>query len=580
MDLEISGNDDLMQHEHTPLATSDSLGVAAGGLGSRETFAIDDVDDPETERRKLEEAARTFLIEQTHQVIIPSYSAWFNMAKINSIETKSLPEFFNGRNRSKTPSIFKDYRDFMINTYRLNPIEYLTVTACRRNLAGDVCAVMRVHAFLEQWGLINYQIAPESRPSTISPPFTGHFRVTADTPRGLQPLQPCNNSTSTKGKPLGRTTNLMSRPPQPGISLELRRNVYDSTYLTSSNGVNMDSSESHKQYNCFTCGVDCSRLRYHSIKQKKYDLCSSCYEEGRFPSTSHSGDFVKMDGLPPMGGNAWTDSETLLLLEGLEMFDEDWDQIADHIGSKSREQCVLQFLQLPIEDSYLEGQSAHTGPLQHSRTPYSQADNPVISVAAFLASAVRPEVALASAQSAIREMTKELSQSEQHNSGFQDVKADVKTSRDTSKDQVAMERVAGVALGTAAAKAHLLASCEQTNLTSAVSRIVKLQMEKLDTKLAQFNELERVLEADRRQLEASRQQIYLDRLALKKQVFTVQDQLQIAINVGGQQGYQMALQANQAATEGNQLQEGHIVALTDPIRPLSEEMIDIPFLQA
>jgi SWI/SNF related-matrix-associated actin-dependent regulator of chromatin subfamily C len=46
----------------------------------------------------------------------------------------------------------------MINTYRLNPGEYLTVTACRRNLAGDVGAIMRVHGFLEQWGLINYQV--------------------------------------------------------------------------------------------------------------------------------------------------------------------------------------------------------------------------------------------------------------------------------------------------------------------------------------------------------------------------------------------------------------------------------------
>lgn len=31
----------------------------------------------------------------------------------------------------------------MIDTYRLNPQEYLTSTACRRNLAGDVCAIMR-----------------------------------------------------------------------------------------------------------------------------------------------------------------------------------------------------------------------------------------------------------------------------------------------------------------------------------------------------------------------------------------------------------------------------------------------------
>lgn len=35
------------------------------------------------------------------------------------------------------------YRNFMIDTYRLNPQEYLSSTSCRRNLTGDVCAVMR-----------------------------------------------------------------------------------------------------------------------------------------------------------------------------------------------------------------------------------------------------------------------------------------------------------------------------------------------------------------------------------------------------------------------------------------------------
>lgn len=120
-----------------------------------------DEEDPaqlEATRLKLEEQARKYLAAQTHEVIIPSYSAWFDMSKIHIVERRALPEFFNSRNRSKTPAVYKDYRDFMINTYRLRPSEYLTVTACRRNLAGDVCAIMRVHAFLEQWGLINYQV--------------------------------------------------------------------------------------------------------------------------------------------------------------------------------------------------------------------------------------------------------------------------------------------------------------------------------------------------------------------------------------------------------------------------------------
>jgi len=121
-----------------------------------------DADGQPQSKASIEAAARSHLIQQTHQIILPSYSTWFDMHQIHPIEVKSLPEFFNNRNRSKTPAVYKDYRDFMLNTYRLNPVEYLTVTACRRNLAGDVCAIMRVHAFLEQWGLINYQVGATS----------------------------------------------------------------------------------------------------------------------------------------------------------------------------------------------------------------------------------------------------------------------------------------------------------------------------------------------------------------------------------------------------------------------------------
>lgn len=122
--------------------------------------AADGAADEQSAQAKssLEASARSHLVNQTHAIILPSYSTWFDMHSIHPIEKKAMAEFFNGRNRSKTPAVYKDYRDFMINTYRLNPLEYLTVTACRRNLAGDVCAIMRVHSFLEQWGLINYQV--------------------------------------------------------------------------------------------------------------------------------------------------------------------------------------------------------------------------------------------------------------------------------------------------------------------------------------------------------------------------------------------------------------------------------------
>ncbi|MEQ2157903.1 SWI/SNF complex subunit smarcc1 [Goodea atripinnis] len=110
------------------------------------------------------DAGEDNVTEQTHHIIIPSYAAWFDYNR------------------------YLAYRNFMIDTYRLNPQEYLTSTSCRRNLTGDVCAIMRVHAFLEQWGLVNYQVDAESRPLPMGPPPTPHFTVLADTPSGLMPL--------------------------------------------------------------------------------------------------------------------------------------------------------------------------------------------------------------------------------------------------------------------------------------------------------------------------------------------------------------------------------------------------------
>ena len=56
-----------------------------------------------------------------------------------------------------------------------------------------------MHAFLEQWGLINYQVDAESRPTPMGPPPTSHFHVLADTPSGLVPLQPKTPQVGARG---------------------------------------------------------------------------------------------------------------------------------------------------------------------------------------------------------------------------------------------------------------------------------------------------------------------------------------------------------------------------------------------
>lgn len=88
------------------------------------------------------------------------------------MERRAVSEFFDQRSVSKTPKIYKEYRDFIINKYRENPQRLLTFTEVRRMLIGDVNALRRVFDFLEHWGLINHQVSTESSsgpPGAVAP---------------------------------------------------------------------------------------------------------------------------------------------------------------------------------------------------------------------------------------------------------------------------------------------------------------------------------------------------------------------------------------------------------------------------
>ncbi|PCH35218.1 SWIRM-domain-containing protein [Wolfiporia cocos MD-104 SS10] len=571
-----------------------------GGEEEADSGEENDDEDPaqlEATRVRLEDQARKYLAAQTHEVIIPSYSAWFDMSKIHPIEQRALPEFFNSRHRSKTPSIYKDYRDFMVNTYRLRPSEYLTVTACRRNLAGDVCAIMRVHAFLEQWGLINYQIDPDQRPAALAPPFTGHFRVILDTPRGLQSLHP---GTKPPNASAGAAINGNAKPNASATpaSLELRQSIYQTTSKSSrevsaseATALANGTDRQMVKYQCDTCGVDCTAERYHSLKQKNFELCPPCYLDGRFPTTMFSGDFVKLTAATNAGGlhhgsgtaadDDWTDQEVLLLLEGVEMYDDDWSAIEEHVGSRTAQQCIRKFLQLPIEDQYVASEG-DLGPLRYGRIPFDQADNPVMSVVAFLAGVVNPGIAAEAAKAALHALTdgdKEEANSEakaQENpaSAEGEEKEAEKASEDqmdvgSPKEQPASQpegasiqregssqsmavdsepapskpstsiphskvvRAAQMALRASSKAASDLADAEETRIRSTLATLIKLTLSKLELKMAQFEELEELLEDERRSLESARMALVSERVGLRKMLETVRAELSKHANGSG-----------------------------------------------
>ncbi len=94
-----------------------------------------------------------------------------------------------------------------------------------------------------------------------------------------------------------------------------------------------------------------------------------------------------------------------MCVEGLELHRDDWNKVAAHVGSRTQDECILQFLKLPIEDPYLEEKPGQLGPLAYQPIPFSQQGNPVMSTVAFLASVVDPRVAAAAAKAALGEAT-------------------------------------------------------------------------------------------------------------------------------------------------------------------------------
>ncbi|KAJ3134239.1 SWI SNF, matrix associated, actin dependent regulator of chromatin, sub c, member 2, partial [Physocladia obscura] len=250
--------------------------------------------------------------------------------------------------------------------------------------------------------------------------------------------------------------------------------------------------------------------RWHCIRNVGLDICSGCFDDGRFPSNFLSCDFVKLglgaapeeivlrvlsksatiaagqhvsletlmseetdgkddadlrdlytflknetndfnDGVGSNGGIKggvgtlssllpWTHEETFLLLEGVEHFDEDWGKIAFHVGTRGNDECVERFLAVPIEEPYLTeahatpavlafrrvadklksednariggsrdggaGVSASVWPVSvFEKLPCTPVEDPVMALAALLASAVDENIARAVADAAIRAAT-------------------------------------------------------------------------------------------------------------------------------------------------------------------------------
>lgn len=293
------------------------------------------------------------------------------------------------------------------------------------------------------------------------------------------------------------------------------------------------------------------------------------------PGTHRSSDFTRMEEpshtLVPDKDAAWTDTETLLLLEGLENFDTNWDEVANHVGTRTREECVMKFLQLEIQDQYMEdGPGSIEYRALGGREPISQLENPVMSVVSFLAQMHDPAIVAAASQRTVEQMHKDLrkelekgmgtdtkpsedaskeNQETSETSKDGDVKAedsmDVDTSSKPAESQSqssphVLTDLSTTALAVSAARSAALATHEEREATRLVSAAMNLTLKKYELKLAQFAEMEEIVQAERRDLEKGRQQLFLDQLRFRKRVKEVENQLK-QISMSGNSNAQESL---------------------------------------
>lgn len=517
----------------------------------------------------------------------PMHADWFSLNTVHRMERQLVPEYFTGKSSERTPKVYMELRNTIVRKYLENPERALSLTDIQGLANLDTKYLSRIFEFLDHWGIINYSATNDPRNNGTScaeakeilqENTNGEVQISPGSLRSIRSLIRFDAPRS-KFRPADVS---VSSGCSTGVIADLDRRI----------------QERLLEHRCTSCSKYCSEIFYQSQKETDVILCSDCFSDGKPVIGMATVDFVRMDGTKDAGdldGNNWTDQETLLLLEALEMYNDNWNEIAEHVGTKSKAQCILHFIRLPMEDGLLDnidipdtglkshasyeaietgkassldvksnGNSAGSFPAElesENRIAFANSSNPVMSLVAFLASAIGPRVAAACAHAALVALSKDdctagtIGDSSLHKDGYargdrlisenlqrEDGKQVAVTSSIQQRDheredsqvvqakndipistssllaeKVKLAAMAG--LSAAALKGKLFADQEEREIQRLAASIVSSQLKRTEIKLKQFGEIESVLSKECEQVEMKRQRLTTERVRLMSSHF-------------------------------------------------------------
>ncbi|XP_013586277.1 PREDICTED: SWI/SNF complex subunit SWI3C [Brassica oleracea var. oleracea] len=508
--------------------------------------------------------------------VLPMHSAWFAPNTVDRLERQVVPQFFSGKSPHHTPESYMHFRNAIVSKYTDNPEKTLTISDCQGLVDGvDDEDFARVFRFLDHWGIINYCATSQCHPepsrdiSDVREDSNGEVHVPSAALTSIESLikfdkPSCGHKSDSSVS--------CSDVDLPDLDIRIREHLCDN--------------------HCNHCSRPLPTVYFQSQKKEDVLLCSDCFHHARFVAGHSCIDFVRVDTTKQYGdqdGENWSDQETLLLLEAVELYNENWVQIADHVGSKSKAQCILHFLRLPVEDGLLDnvelpGVAYPANPTngydhkgtdsngalpgsseQESETeinlPFVKSPNPVMALVAFLASAVGPRVA----SSCAHESLMVLSADDRFKSEGKDPSLIDETTCQNGaeaptplpQDKVMAAFRAG--LSAAATKAKLFADHEEREIQRLSANIVNHQLKRMELKLKQFAEIETLLMKECEQVEKTRQRFAAERARMVSARFGSPGQTSntnnlqgMSLSTGGGNNINTLLQQQQGSASSSQ----------------------------
>lgn len=352
-----------------------------------------------------------------------------------------------------------------------------------------MCAVLRVHKFLERWGLINFNIDPDSRPALPGPPSTSHFPVVTTAGAVVQ-------APSDKLLQLA-TSGSHGAAPAPSVGVSASSGAVDGVSPHSMNGYaaplsgrklasaafSSDSLLTMAPLTtaCSQCGTVSAGRRYFlpclqaralferyvalggviapnlKVPTTSMYLCEDCHLRQDYPPYLSSGDFVPVDAadLP-----RWNETDTLRLIQALESQSSadpdaiDWAAVGAAVDKPPME-CLARFLQLPIDETTAAAVTASSDGSSDGAglppvIPFADVSNPFLLHLSSLMSKTSPHIINAARAAAVA----------------------AAVGRPEAVE-------AATAIGAAAARAHLQADAENAEIRRLLVELMKLQTQKV-----------------------------------------------------------------------------------------------------